>query len=182
MTVPLWFFKMCVFMGLRASLRGGRTNKSNTRFAYAREHARMGVSMMQVQSGNSRGHKHWPLTKTKNKTLKKAKTNSNELASVTARRRAEKEGREKKRSKTWKDGVVERQSKRKSGSGKNILKCKSGAFPSALSPVSPLSLLLCYLCLTFPSTFFFFLSLAFAPLPSLPSSSVYTLSNKDRWQ
>lgn len=129
MTVPLWFFKMCVFMGLRASLWGGRTNKSNTRFAYAREHARMGVSMMQVRSGNSRGHKHWPLTNTKNKTLKKAKTNSNELASVTTRRQAEKEGRGKKRSETWK-GRSGRETEQKEilAVVKNILKCKSGAF------------------------------------------------------
>lgn len=60
---------------------------------------------------------HWQ--KTKNTTLKKAKTNSNELASVTARRVGETDGRERERKKLvgWSGWEIEQ---KESGSGTNV--------------------------------------------------------------
>lgn len=163
MTTPLRFPNVYINASV-CKLTRGRNKRSNTLFAYSKEHARMGIVEMQVRSGNSRGHKHWPLTKTKNKTLKKAKTNSNELASVTTRQ-AETEGREKRKKVEGRSGWEIEQ--KESDSGKNILKCKSGAFPSALSPVLSFfpALIICVLHFL---PLFFIIS-----LPVFPSSFLH---------
>lgn len=57
MTTPLWFPNVCTNVSV-CKLTRGRNERSDTLFAYSKEHARMGVVEMQVQSGNSQGHKH----------------------------------------------------------------------------------------------------------------------------
>lgn len=83
---------MSVSMLTRTRERGGDE--------VTKKHAGMGAENSQVQSGNSQNTDH--RQKLKNKTLKKAKTNSNELASVTTKREVGK-FRERKKKETWKD-------------------------------------------------------------------------------
>lgn len=57
MTMPLWFSNVCVNVSV-CKLTRGRNEQRNMLSAYSKEHARMGIMKMQVQSGNSQGHKH----------------------------------------------------------------------------------------------------------------------------